>query len=934
MHSLLQQLGREIVKKQSLKERQFLMDAKDIFDLLDENTVTGKVLGIMLDTSYQREEIHISKSAFEGMNSLQFLTVNSKNLCILEGLTCLPEKLRLLCWNSCKLRFWPSKFSAEFLVELIMPNSKFEKLWEGIQPLQCLKLMNLLGSCYLKEIPDLSNATSLEELVLCGCKSLLEITSSIGNATKLKKCNLFGCLLLKELPSSISRLINLEELNLNYCWSLKALSVFSSLEKLSGCSSLKELRLTRTAIEEVPSSMSTWSCLYELDMSGCTNLKEFPNVPDSIVELDLCRTGIEEVPPWIEKLFRLRKLIMNGCEKLKKISPKVSKLENLEFLGLRKDGQDEYDDEYVGEFGLKLFEAVMKWGPDLNHSWELRSDFRVHHILPICLPKKAFTSPVSLLLRCVGLKTIPDCIGFLSGLSELDITECRKLRALPQLPAALISLDAQNCESLESIDSSSFQNPNIHLDFANCFNLNQEARRLIETSACKYAVLPGRKVPAHFTHQATSGCLTINLSPKCLPSSFRFRACILVPTDSWHYFVPENGLSCSVSGKQNDLTVEYGTNQIHHMPGIEGCREHLYIFEDSFCLNQDFPEGEETTSSELSFLFRLHYGDVKIKGCGVQLLFPHCITDENADNYNDEDGDGDGEEEYESDDDNDGDCDDDETDDDGEEEEYESDSYGRGFDYSHPNQKWKNLIRTSDCKSVLVEGVEVPADFTHQATSGSLTINITPRSLPSSVRFKACILLSRDKINLEDYYDDDDYEEGVPLSAWQLYNNYDEDDDEEDDDEEDENLLMCVSCSFMGEQNGLTVSYGSNKHDMPYLYGYEDHLYTFEDSFCLDQDFPEATFSSLMFQFEVCYKKWKIKACGVQLLRDEENADDDDGGGSDKKESKSVPEGSKESEVVISHVEEAPLRPTHGVAQRTSWLSCCGLFDVMTGSSR
>ncbi|KAG2315331.1 hypothetical protein Bca52824_018453 [Brassica carinata] len=42
----------------------------------------------------------------------------------------------------------------------------------------------------------------------------------------------------------------------------------------------------------------------------------------------------------------------------------------------------------------------------------------------------------------------------------------------------------------------------------------------------------------------------------------------------------------------------------------------------------------------------------------------------------------------------------------------------------------------------------------------------------------------------------------------------------------------------------------------------------------------------------------------------------------------------KESEVVISHEEEAPVRPTHGVAQRTSWLSCCGLFDVMTGSSR
>jgi len=53
-------------------------------------------------------------------------------------------------------------------------------------------------------------------------------------------------------------------------------------------------------------------------------------------------------------------------------------------------------------------------------------------------------------------------------------------------------------------------------------------------------------------------------------------------------------------------------------------------------------------------------------------------------------------------------------------------------------------------------------------------------------------------------------------------------------------------------------------------------------------------------------------------------------------ESNDVPQGSRESEVVISHEEEevAPVRPTHGVAQRTSWLSCCGLFDAMSGSSR
>lgn len=54
------------------------------------------------------------------------------------------------------------------------------------------------------------------------------------------------------------------------------------------------------------------------------------------------------------------------------------------------------------------------------------------------------------------------------------------------------------------------------------------------------------------------------------------------------------------------------------------------------------------------------------------------------------------------------------------------------------------------------------------------------------------------------------------------------------------------------------------------LYGYED-LSTFEDYFRLNQDFPEAeetTFSNLLFQFKVLYKKWrmKVKGCGVQLL--------------------------------------------------------------------
>ncbi|CAN6993671.1 unnamed protein product [Brassica oleracea var. botrytis] len=453
MHSLLQQMGREIVTKQSLEEpgkRQFLMDTTEIIELLDEDTDAGTVLGISFETS-EREEIQISKSAFDGMNNLQFLKVNFYSLCIPEGLNCFPDKLKLLHWNYCPLKFWPSKFSGKFLVELIMTKNKFEKLWEGIKPLHCLKLMDLSSSWRLKEIPDLSKAMSLKKLDLSDCGSLKELTSSIGNATKLRVCNLSYFWDLKALPSSIGRLINLQELDLSHCFGLKEFNGCSSLEKLSGCSSLKELNLSNTDIEEMPSSISTWSCLYKLDMSECRNLKEFPNVPDSIEELVLSFTGIKEVPPWIENLFRLRKLIMEGCQRLKTISPNVSMLDNLEFLCLRNhDDCSGYDSPMSYEINIDdcLFEAVIEWEPELKRSWTLQSDLDVHYIFPVCLPKKALTSPISLRFRGIGFETLPYCIRSFSGLSKLDVTECCELVELPQLPCSLLSLDARYSSSL------------------------------------------------------------------------------------------------------------------------------------------------------------------------------------------------------------------------------------------------------------------------------------------------------------------------------------------------------------------------------------------------------------------------------------------------------------------------------------------------------
>ena len=145
-----------------------------------------------------------------------------------------------------------------------------------VQPLRSLKCMSLRCSLNLREIPDLSHATSLEKLDLRGCSSLTELPSSIWNLHKLKDLDMGYCTHLMTLPTGI----NLESL---HC----------------------------------------------LNLSGCSRLTDFPEISRSISDLYLDGTAIEEVPWWIENISRLSHLSMNGCNKLNKISPNISKLKFL-----------------------------------------------------------------------------------------------------------------------------------------------------------------------------------------------------------------------------------------------------------------------------------------------------------------------------------------------------------------------------------------------------------------------------------------------------------------------------------------------------------------------------------------------------------------------------------------------------------------------------
>ncbi|KAH0896234.1 hypothetical protein HID58_045802 [Brassica napus] len=556
MHDLLVQLGRDIVRKQSSEpgQRRFLVDKRETCEVLaDDAAGSGNVIGIKFDG----DEINVSERAFEGMSNLQFLRWEVER----DGggdtfPNYLSRKLRLLDWSYFPMTCLHCIPNPELLVELIMYRSKLEKLWEGTKPLTNLKWVDLRYSENLKDVSNLSTATSLEELNLTGCSSLVELPSSIGNAIHLKKLDLSGCSSLVELPSSIGNAIrNLEDLDFSDCSSLvivpSSIGNATNLKRLDfrRCSSLVELPasignlhklhslilreccklevlpvninlkslseldltdcslmqgfpeistniesmyLTGTAIKQVPSSISLWPRLFDLHMSYSENLKDFPHVLDTMTVLVMSNTEIQEISPWIKRISRLRRLVLDGC---------------------------------------------------------------------------------------------------------------KKLLSLPQLPSSLSELDAKDCESLERLDCS-FVNQKIDLNFANCFKLNKEARDvIIQTSTNYITILPGNEMPDYFNYQANGGSLVIKLNERPSPSPMIWKACILLNGEA--------GIGKTVyvhhGIKQNSLDVRCSPgNRTLFFP----LTEHLYIFE----LEAD------VTSDELCFEFKVDRDEWMIKECGVHYL--------------------------------------------------------------------------------------------------------------------------------------------------------------------------------------------------------------------------------------------------------------------------------------------------------------------------
>lgn len=316
MHSLLRQLGKEVVRKQSIYEpgkRQFLMNAKETCGVLSNNTGTGTVLGISLDMCEIKEELYISEKTFEEMRNLVYLKfymsspIDDKMKVKLqlpeEGLSYLPQ-LRLLHWDAYPLEFFPSSFRPECLVELNMSHSKLKKLWSGVQPLRNLRTMNLNSSRNLEILPNLMEATKLNRLDLGWCESLVELPSSIKNLQHLILLEMSCCKKLEIIPTNIN-LPSLEVLHFRYCTRLQTFPEIST--------NIRLLNLIGTAITEVPPSVKYWSKIDEICMERA-KVKRLVHVPYVLEKLCLRENKeLETIPRYLKYLPRLQMIDISYC---------------------------------------------------------------------------------------------------------------------------------------------------------------------------------------------------------------------------------------------------------------------------------------------------------------------------------------------------------------------------------------------------------------------------------------------------------------------------------------------------------------------------------------------------------------------------------------------------------------------------------------------
>lgn len=364
-------------------------------------------------------------------SSLQLLSAEGN---LVESIVRVGQSPQLiwLCWLNCPFSSLPSWIPTKKLrvLKISEDDSGLETLWQESQvPMQLreldiaatllLKIPESIGQLKhlekivlkpgisdnmdLKSLPDeFCLLQSLKHLELSHCSEMKLLPDSFGNLTSLQHIMLSSLYSLEMLPDSFGNLKNVQHIRLSDCRKLKMLpetfgNYFTTLQHidLSGCFRLKTL----------PDSFWKIYNLQHIDLSYCYNLEICPNSQT------------------FGNLTELKYLNMKECKMLTISSETLGSITKLEYLCLPSCKRIEVLPPQVTHQRFMLELSLLCPGlKELSRDIQELSNLKRLH------------------LGSSALETLPETIGQLRSLEELELHFCHRLKCLPDSMTKLSQL--------------------------------------------------------------------------------------------------------------------------------------------------------------------------------------------------------------------------------------------------------------------------------------------------------------------------------------------------------------------------------------------------------------------------------------------------------------------------------------------------------------
>lgn len=514
MHFLVEQTAREIECQESsvqrpLGERRVVRDPTEVYEVLRRNRDNQSVACMALHMCEMPEELYVDGYAKNDHNNRKFLKVHRHSdhvdpmLHFMSDDTyLLSVRLRLLHWDAFPLTDFPPWFLPLGLVEVSLRYSNLTSLMKGTKWLLHLRRLDLTGSKNLEQLPDLSHAVKLEEVITQGCKRIPE---SISNLTSLTMLDVTDCdeltsnyhITIKEFTGRSWQIVLYFSSNEVEMRSTTYLSIGGNIQiqmvGLAGTvdhlcfSSEKQAPHVLTRMYQQPllfyghkrmmkkveqqkhrpnkSELHTFNAIeitrfnYKSDAAAasflCHSLYMFP----CLKELNLINLNIKVIPDDVSSLQLLEKLDWNGndFETLPETMNQLLRLKHVSLCNCRR---------------LKAFpELVQLETIKLSGCMNLQSLLETSHVEPGlgryqwlelwvdgCTKIQSISDQLRHLIKLSYLdlsshefETLPSSITELSYLGTLCINKCTKLKSVQGVPLSLKYLYAHGCESLETV---------------------------------------------------------------------------------------------------------------------------------------------------------------------------------------------------------------------------------------------------------------------------------------------------------------------------------------------------------------------------------------------------------------------------------------------------------------------------------------------------